>query len=726
MIGVLALGFLFAAPAYRQPGLPVADRVRDLLSRMTVPEKARQLDMYAGTAFIDKKLDNTHVAPDGRVQPAELEKLLGSLGAGSIHDLYPTPTVANEIQKWVIDHNRLGIPALFLEEGVHGYLGFRETVYPCSINLAATWDTALAQTTAGQIASEARANGVHMLLGPVLDVAREPRWGRIEEDFGEDAYLTGRLGASYVRGMQGDTLASDHTVISEPKHFAGHGSPEGGTNTSPVHAGEREVRSVFLRSFEPAIRESHARGVMAAYHEIDGVPCAGNPWLLTDVLRGEWGFGGFVLSDLGAIRELFDRHHIAATPGDAVRLAVRSGLDMQFYDFGHDVFQNALIEGIRDHKISMAELDRAAGHVLSVKFELGLFDHPFVDAGLNERVRRMPAHLATSLASARESVCLLKNAGGLLPLRKGAGKIAVIGTNAVNARLGDYTADQEVHADTLVDAIRQVDPSAISDSGEDISQAVTVAQSADIVVLGLGERGGISGEGSDRSDLSLPDHQEQLLEAVVKTGKPVVLVLTNGRPLALPWAAEHVPAIVEAFYPGEFGSRAIAEVLFGYVNPSGHLPISFPRSVGSIPDFYNHDPSRGQVYVDGNGEPIWPFGWGLSYSTFAFSHAKATVQGHEVTVTVDVKNDSNREGDEVAQLYLRPETSSVEMPVRNLKGFSRIHLKAGETQTVTFHLGRSELEIWGSKRKWEVEPGRVRVWVGDSSRADLSTEFTLP
>jgi beta-glucosidase len=722
MVLLLAL-IALAPPLYQRADAPVEDRIKDLLKRMTVEEKARQLDMYSGTEFIDKKLDDTHVAPDAHLREDVLKDRIGSLGMGSIHDIYPTPEIANAIQKWVIEHDRLGIPALFLEEGVHGYLGFGETVFPTSLAMAGAFDTQLAHDTSAAIAAEVRANGVHMILGPVLDVARDPRWGRIEEDFGEDPYLTGSLGGAYVKGMQGDSLATDHTVISEPKHFAGHGSPEGGLNTSPVHAGEREVRSIMLRSFEPAIREGHAMGVMAAYHEIDGVPCAGNSWLMTSVLRGEWGFRGFVLSDLGAINELWSRHHVAATREEAVRMAVTAGVDMQFYDFPHDVFQNALIS----KEMSREALDTAVSRVLRVKFELGLFDHPYVDPGLHPRVRRSEAHLNLSLKSAREAMCLLKNEGGLLPLKKDLPSIAVIGPNAASLRMGDYTAVQGVHAASMLDMIRQVSPKSqlLFDEGKDIDAAVAKAKQSSVVMLGLGERDGISGEGSDRSNLDLPDNQEALLEAVVATRKPVVLVLTNGRPLTISWAAAHVPAILEAWYPGEFGGLAIAETLFGDNNPAGRLPISFPRSVGAIPAYYNHDTSKDGKYVDGGMQALFPFGFGLSYTEFSYGNLQSLVKGTSATVSVDVTNTGTREGDDVVQLYLHADTSSVETPVRALKGFQRIHLAAGEKRTVTFRLTPYELEVWGAARKWSVEKGPRTIWVGGSSAASLRGKFVI-
>jgi beta-glucosidase len=717
---------------YRQADAPMDARVDDLLSRMTLEEKVRQLDLYAGAkALMDKQKpkDTTHATPDAAFVPEKAQQLLGTLGAGGIHDLYPMPEQANAIQKWVISHNRLGIPALFIEEGL---LGFDTgTVFPAPINLAATWNPEIARKTGAIIAAEARATGVHMILGPVLDVAREPRWGRVEEDFGEDAYLSGQFGLAYVRGMQGDSLSTDHTVISEPKHFVGHGSPEGGTNTSPVHIGERELRTVMLKSFEPALRQGHAMGVMAAYHEIDGMPVASDPFLLKDILRQEWGFQGFVLSDLGAIRRLYNTHYVAATPKDAVCMAIRAGVDMQFYDFDHNVFQQALIDCVHEGSLTQADLDRAVRSVLRVKFALGLFDNPFVDTGLNARVHRSSANLAVSLESARESMTLLKNDGNLLPLSKSVQRIAVIGPNADVARYGDYEKEENGERVSMLQGIRELVPqSTISfNAGHDIPSAVAIAKASDVVILGLGEWVGISGEGHDRTSLDLPGNQEQLLEAVMATGKPVVLVLENGRPLTIPWAKEHVPAILEAWYPGEFGGRAIAETLFGSNNPAGRLTISFPRSTGQLPDFYNSDPSRRAEYIDDDGKPLFPFGFGLSYTTFRYDHLSAVAPApsshDDIHVTVDVTNTGSREGDEVAQLYLRQDVASVETPRRSLEGFSRIHLRPQETQTVSFSVSQDQLAVWNVERKWAVEPGSFTVWAGGSSEASLATKFTL-
>lgn len=715
------------APLYRHADASVEQRVQDLLHRMTLEEKVRQLDLYSGVpALVDAHLDNTHATPDAQFVPAKAEELFGALGVGAIHDIYATPAQSNAIQAWVIAHNRLGIPTLFIEEALHGFN--KGTVFPTPLNLAATWNPSLAERTAAAIAAEARATGVDMILAPVLDLAREPRWGRVEEDFGEDAYLTSRMGLAYVRGAQGQSLATDHTVVAEPKHFAGHGSPEGGTNTSPVHMGERELRSTMLRGFEPAFREGHAWATMAAYHEIDGIPVTADPFLLKTILRGEWNFQGFVLSDLGAIRRLYDVHRVAASPKDASCMAVRSGVDMQFYDFDHDVFQKALVECAHEGSLPVADIDRAAGAVLRVKFELGLFDHPFVDAALNTTAFRSPEHLALSLESARQSMTLLRNEGNLLPLSPSVSHIAVIGPNTNVARYGDYEDEANGARISMLDGIRKLAPHAeiVFADGKQIDAAVAAARTADVVILGLGEWQGISGEGFDRSNLDLPGNQQQLLEAVMATGKPVVLVLQNGRPLTIGWAAAHVPAILEAWYPGEFGGQAIAETLFGLNNPAGRLTITFPRSTGQLPDFYNAAPSRMRKYMDDDGQPVFPFGFGLSYTTFKYEHVAATIAASgQIEVTVDVTNTGARESDEVAQLYVRQNVSSVETPDRTLAGFERIHLQPGATQRVVFRVPRSQLAIWNAAHTWAVEPGRYTVWTGGSSQATLSTTFDL-
>jgi beta-glucosidase len=697
---------------------------------MTLEEKVRQLDFYDGDESLQpglpKKGKRTPPGPEV-FSEARAEQLFGTLGAGAVHDVEPSAGLYNRMQRWLIDHNRLGIPALFVEEGLHGYSD--GTVFPAPIGLGATFDPGLAHDTAASIAAEMRSSGAAMVLAPVLDLAREPRWGRVEENFGEDTFLTTRMGVSYVQGAQGNSLATDHTIIAEPKHFAGHGSPEGGSNTSPVHMGERELRTTMLPPFEAAFREGHAMATMAAYHDIDGIPITADDYLLTTILRGEWGFHGFVLSDLGAIKRLETAHHVAGSPSDAICMAVHAGVDMQFYDYPHDVFQHALIDCLHDGRLKQGDLDRALSAILRVKFELGLFEKPYVDEALAAKQHRSTEHLTVSLRSARESITLLKNENGVLPLSKGLRRIAVLGPNGAAARYGDYEEEKNGLRISIVNGIRKLLPEATVsfDEGTDIQKALATARDADVIILALGEKQGISGEGFDRTNLDLPGNQEALLEAAVGTGKHVVLVLENGRPLTIGWAAEHVPAIVEAWYPGEFGGQAIAETLFGDINPAGRLPVSFPQTIGQLPDFYNDFSSRNHYYVDSNGKPLFPFGFGLSYTTFQYSafSLEAKPGGQDIIAKVTVTNTGTRSGDEVVQLYVRQDVSSVATPGRALKGFQRIPLEPGESRTIELRVPKQILAVWNRQHQWATEPGKYTAWVGGSSMTTLSAGFQL-
>lgn len=749
-----------ADPAYKNPGLPVEERVSDLLVRMTLEEKVRQLDMYTGlnTLLEREQFDlpphfgpkagdihapnpegiftgnPTHAKADAKLNTALAEKVLGNLGVGCLHDIYPRPRLYNEIQKWVIESNRLGIPALIFEEGLHGYMQFDQTLFPQSINLSSTWNRELARKTGAAIAAEARSNGVHMILGPVLDLARDARWGRTEETFGEDPFLTGQLGLEFVLGMQGKSLADDNAVIAEPKHFAGHGSPESGLNTSPAHIGEREMRSLMLKSFEPAVREGKAMGIMAAYHDIDGLPVTANPWLLNQVLRDEWGFQGIVVADASAIRRLEKVHMVAPTMQDAVCLALNSGVDVQFLDYPNEGYQSSIIKGVKLGKVSMATLDAAVSRVLRAKFLLGLFEKPFVDESLDAKVRRSPEHLALSLEVARQSMCLLKNEGNLLPLDPSKLEtIAIIGPNANISRNGGY-AEYAIESPEggILEAAKKFAVSStriLFDPGKEIASAVEIAKQADVVILGLGEKQGISGENFDRLDLNLPGNQQELLEAVVATGKPVVLVLMNGRPLSITWAAKHVPAILEAWYPAEFGGRAIVETIFGKNNPSGRLTVSIPKHVGQLPVYYNHFPTKNKNYVEGDMHPLFVFGHGLSYTTFRYSalRTKSPAPGSkdDVEVTFLLENTGKRSGTEVVQAYVRKPFASVATPVKALKAFDRISLEPGEKKTVTLRIKQADLALWNAQGKWEIEPGDYVVAVGGSSAATMNTGFQI-
>ncbi|BDI32032.1 glycoside hydrolase family 3 [Capsulimonas corticalis] len=879
--GVLAADLLTtrsetAKAPYWNRALPESERIADLLGRMTLLEKARQLDLYMGEHFVDRMRNHTMMALDARFDEASAEALLGDAGVGAIHDLYPpTSEVPNAVQDWLRRTSRLGIPALFAEEALHGLCTPGNTAFPQSIGLASTWNPALIEKVGAVVGAEMRSANIHFAFGPVFDVARDPRWGRTEETYGEDAHLVARIGVAFIQGMQGETLASDHTAAAEPKHFAGHGAPEGGRNTAPLHAGPREMAETMLPPFEAAIRECGVLGIMCAYHEIDGVPCAANGDLLTGILRDQWGFEGMVLSDLGAIRLLLERHRVAADPADAVRQALTAGMDMQYYDFDHKVFEDAIIDGVESGKLTIEVVDQAVSRVLRLKFRLGLFENPKIDTTLAARVKLSAEHRAVNLQAARESICLLKNDGAALPLRKDFARIAVLGPNASQARSGDYSssgagdaisllkgvqsavspatevlfadgtgasvsasalpehwlsheggaglraelfASVDMEADPLVrrvdstidfnwvaalpaagmpvdgfsvrwsgtlapditaDGFLSIPPQDImhvwldgdlvlsswepgaplqkpislvagrsyaltveyrkmsggasvrvgwaAKSG-DLEAAVALARSADVAIIALGEPPGISGEGMDRSNIDLPKDQMQLLKAVHATGTPVVVVLMNGRPLTINWAAEHIPAIVEAWYPAEVGGEALAEVLFGDYNPAGRLPVTFPKSIGQLPLTYDHKHSTEARYVDLDWRPLFPFGHGLSYTQFEYSNLE--VQPVEsvatkFTVSVTVTNTGERDGDEVVQLYLRDVVASVTTPVRLLKAFERIHLKAGEQMRLSFSLGHRELSLIDRNLNRVVEPGAFEVYVGGSSDATLTAEFRI-
>lgn len=864
---------------YRRAELPIDARVRDLISRMTVEEKARQLDMYMGSNVVDKMQSHTVIAEDGVFVPEMAEAVLGDVGMGGIHDLYPrSAETSNAIQAWLRDHSRLGIPALFIEEGLHGISAPGHTVFPQSIATAGTWNPENAREIGAAIAAEMRAVNVHVSLSPVLDLPRDFRWGRTEETFGEDPLIIGRMGTAYVQGMQGDSLATDHTIVAEPKHFAAHGAPEAGVNQSPVHVGKRELHSMYLPGFKAAFTEGKAMGVMCAYHEIDGIPCASNHKLLTEILRDEWGFEGVAFTDLGAIAQLEHKHFVARDSCDAICQAISAGMDMQFYDYPHDVFQGSIVEAAASGQLPMEVLDRAVGRVLGLKFRLGLFDNPFIDPALKARVNMCQSHMDTALKTAREAICLLKNEGDVLPLRKDLATIAVIGPNADSVRLGDYVQPGDRHMDSLLDGVKalvsdktnivhvngtssgetslqaipanwlrqpnggrglrgeyfakpsfegkphltRVDPTidfnwavalpaegmppdrfsvrwegamvpdqtvqgrlglisqdhmrlwidddliidcwegsgsaahafsftagreyklrleyekrgggamvALGWSAEvdELHKAVEAAREADVAIVALGDTDKTCGEGIDRATLDLPGDQLGLLKAVHATGTPVVLVLQNGRPLTINWEAEHIPAILEAWYLGERGGRAMAEVLFGDYNPAGRLPVTFPKSIGQLPIYYNQMPSLRGRYVEIDHEPLFKFGFGLSYTTFAYENLtvspdKITADG-AVTVSVDVRNTGKRAGDEVVQLYVRDSVASVTTPVRSLKGFSRIHLKPGEKRTVTFELAAADLAILDRSYKWVTEPGMFSVAVGGSSAPVLDKEFEV-
>lgn len=710
---------------YRIKSLPVEQRVNDLLSRMTKEEKIKQLDMYHGNEI--SPMGNAHEATV--YSEVMLEKAIGNFSVGSIHDFYPAyASLSNKVQHYAITHSRLGIPILFIEEGLHGYLREGSTFFPIPLGLASTWDRSLIYKVGHSIAAEARAGGTDMILGPLLGLSRDPRWGRMEETFGEDTYLVSEIGLSMVKGMQGGDVSRPDAVISEPKHFAVHSIPEAGSNTGPVNIGEREIRSDYLPTFEKAVKQGGALGIMAAYHEIDGIPMVDNKWLLTDLLRKKWGFNGFVLSDLGAIRMSIDNHHVAKDPTDALAQTLNAGLNMQFYDFSHTDFERSIDNALHKHMISSARLDSAVADILRVKFLLGLFDKPYVDTTIANKVIHDDIHQQIALKAAQESICLLKNDKHILPLTN-IKKIAVIGPLAKSNYLGGYSN----HADTavsLLSGLRQRANSNIqinysegiskTNKEQALQDATNLVRNSDVAIVALGEIPQEVGERNDRADLNLDSAQLRLVQSIRQTGKPVVAILMNGRALTINVVAAEIPAIVEGWFGGEKSGLAIADVLLGNINPSGKLPVTFPRSVGQIPFYYSHHPTSYHKYVDEKDTPLFPFGYGLSYTTFQYSDLKLPAQpvSHDgnFIISLNVKNTGSVVGDEVVQLYIRDEVSSVTTPVKALKGFRRVSLYPGEVKKVVFKLNAfNALALWNREMQNVVEPGKFKVMIGSSS-----------
>jgi len=710
---------------YKNSNLIVEERVQDLLLRMTLDEKIKQLDMYRGW----------DIAPMGQLHEATIydeamiAKTLGNNSVGSIHDFYPAyASLSNKVQRYIIEHSRLGIPVMFIEEGLHGYSGKGSTSFPIPLALSATWDTALIYKVGRSIATETRANGTDMILGPLLDIARDPRWGRMEETFGEDTYLVSEIGLAMVRGLQNGDVSKQNTVVSDPKHFAVHGIPEAGSNTTPVNIGIREIRSTYLPTFEKAVKQGGALGMMAAYHEIDGIPMVDNKWLLTDVLRKEWGFKGFVLSDLGAIKLSLENHQVAKNRTDALVQTINAGLSMQFYDFGHDEFLHSIDSAIQNKQIAQTCLDSAVGDVLRVKFLLGLFDHPYIDTTLWGKEKNSNEHQQAALKAAQESICLLKNEHNVLPL-KNSNKIALIGPMAQSNYLGGYSNTEDTAVSLLTGLKQRIGTngsvefaSGISktDSAVVLQHAIELANKSDVAIVAIGEDLLQVGEGKDRANLDLGDAQLNLIKAIQQTGKPVVVVLMNGRALCINWVTENIPAIVEGWFGGEKSGLAMADVLLGNVNPGGKLPVTFPRSVGQIPFYYSHKPTSYHKYVDEKDTPLYPFGFGLSYTTFKYTDLElpTTSIGMDSIFYIKMKitNTGKSAGDEVVQLYIRDVLASVTTPEKALKAFNRVHLQPGETKEVVFKLNAKEaLSIWNRQMQNVIEPGDFKIMIGSSS-----------
>jgi beta-glucosidase len=757
---------------YLDAELPVERRVADLLSRMTLEEKAAQMvgiwqrkaDLLvdaAGRFDLEKAragFANGHgLGQVGRPSDA------GSSGHEPEKGRRPRAQaeLTNAIQRFFMEETRLGIPVIFHEECLHGQAAVGATSFPQPIALAATFDPARVEALYAMTAEEARVRGTHQALTPVVDVARDPRWGRVEETFGEDPFLVARMGTAAVRGFQGDGTFHDRKhLMATLKHFVAHGQPEAGMNCGPVNVSLRELREIFLPPFESAIRDAGAASVMASYNEVDGVPSHANRWLLRDVLREEWGFEGFVVSDYYALWELHDRpdthgHHVAADKREACALAVRAGVNIELPE--PDCYTH-LVDLVNAGSLSETELDDLVAPMLAWKFRFGLFDDPYVDPDAADRIVGSDANRALALQAAREAITLLKNDGGVVPLSPDTlGSIAVIGPNADRSLLGGYSGVPD-HDISVLEGIRarvgdtmQVrysegcritvggswneDEVVPSDPEEDrrlIAEAVELAERCDVVVLAIGGNEQTSREAwsrghmGDRTSLALVGRQEELVDALVATGKPIVAFLFNGRPLSIVQLSERVPAVFECWYLGQETGHAVADALFGDINPGGKLPITIPRSVGHLPAFYNHKPSARRGYLWDDVSPLYAFGYGLSYTTFRLDDVRleeAEIPRDGATrALVDVTNTGERAGTEVVQLYIRDRVSSVTRPVKELKGFRRIELQPGESETVALDITAESLAFHDLDMDYVVEPGDFDIMIGTSSRdRDLQT-----
>ena len=757
---VCTLGFTQSSPslpAYKDPSLSIDIRLSDLLSRMTLEEKVGQLLCPLGWEMYE--IHGSEVHPSGKFKQLIKERNAGMLWATYRADPWTKKTLANglnpelsakagnALQKYVMENTRLGIPMFLAEEAPHGHMAIGATVFPTGIGMAATWSPELVKEVGQVIAKEIRSQGGHISYGPVLDLTRDPRWSRVEETFGEDPVLSGILGASMVDGLGGGNLSQKYATIATLKHFLAYAVPEGGQNGNYASVGIRDLHQNFLPPFRKAI-DSGALSVMTSYNSIDGIPCTSNHYLLTQLLRNEWKFCGFVVSDLYSIEGIHESHFVALTKENAAIQSVTAGVDV---DLGGDAYTN-LCHAVQSGQMDKAVIDTAVCRVLRMKFEVGLFEHPYVDPKIAAKTVRRKEHIELARKIAQSSITLLKNENSILPLSKTINKVAVIGPNADNRynMLGDYTAPQEdSNVKTVLDGIltklspfrvEYVRGCAIRDTTvNEIEQAIEAARRSEVVIVVVGgssardfktsyketgaavaEEGSVSdmecGEGFDRASLSLLGRQQELLESLQKTGKPLIVVYIEGRPLEKNWASEYADALLTAYYPGQEGGNAIADVLFGDYNPSGRLPISVPRSVGQIPVYYNQKAPRNHDYVEVSSSPLYSFGYGMSYTTFEYSDLQVVQKSARCfEVSFKVKNTGKYDGEEVSQLYMRDEYASVVQPMKQLKHFERFHLKKGEEKKVTFVLTEEDFFLVNYTLKKVVESGNFHLMIGAAS-----------
>lgn len=731
---------------YQDKTLSPETRAKDLVSRMSLPEKAAQTCMLRGVEYATKPSPkhDCSVEPDTDFYWDKLLADFGTDGFGFVHDMYATPAAFNRLQRHFVESSRWGIPAVFTGEALHGITGLRGTVFPVPLNFGATFDPELVEQIGGAIGAETRALGMQEILAPNLDVAREPRWGRIEETFGEDTCLSSKMAAAIIRGEQKGDISRPDAVVAEPKHYCVHGIAEGGTNCSHARAGRREVESCYLPVFEAGIREGGAYNVMVSYNSVDGDPLMCSEWYLKDVLKDRFGLRGYSRSDWWGVAKLKNGHRVVSTDKDAICLAMKNGLDVQGCDYTPQFWKRTVIELVQEGRLSMERLDDIVTRVLRVKFQLGLFDRPYTDETAWERVVRCDAHRDIALEAARKSLVLLKN-DGILPL-KDVSSVALIGPSSGVQRLGGYSSIPQFHVPSVYEelktlvgddiTVRQCSGCGISSEsgprivdgqphlnrqGEEtiadaLEEAVEIARESDAIVFVGGDDTVTSGEGRDRCELTLYGRQRELLERLAALGKPLVLVLENGKPLELSRETELCDAILMTFFGGEQGARAIAEALLGHISPGGKLPISLPRSSTRIPCYYSMLPGGDLQFLEGPKGPLYAFGHGLSYAAFAYSDLRIEKTGPvEVSVTCTVTNTGTVEADEVVQLYIDDVDSSVVTPLKLLKDFRRISLAPGEGREVRFPLGYDHFKLMDIRYNWTVEPGRFRILIGSGS-----------
>ncbi len=700
----------------------IDQRIDDLLSRMTLDEKVGQLVQYSG--FTDDR------AAD--IREGRIGSLFNVTGADN----------TNRVQRIAVEESRLGIPLLFGLDVIHGF----RTIFPIPLATASSWDPELVTTLEAIAAREARAAGVHWTFAPMIDIARDPRWGRIIEGAGEDPYLGSVMAAARVKGFQGDDVAATDRILACLKHYVAYGAAFGGRDYNSVDMSERSLREIYLAPFKAGV-EAGAGSVMSAFNLLNGVPTTANKFTINRILRGEWGFDGLIVSDWNSVGELII-HGYAADAPDAARLALEATIDM---DMMGGIYAGQLADLVRTDVIPEALLDESVRRVLRTKFMLGLFDNPYADPATETAVILRDDHVAAARDAARKSMVLLKNEGALLPLSEDIGSIAVIGPLADNQAdlLGAWhTLGQPQDVVTAIAGIRDragptttityAQGSTITEpEREGFAEAVEAARNADVALVIVGEREFETGEAASRTSLDLPGVQQDLIEAIQETGTPVVAVIMSGRPLAIPWLAENVPAILQAWQPGIQGGNALADVLWGHFNPSGKLTVSFPRSVGQVPVYYSRDntgrpPADAKFtsrYLDSPNTPLYPFGHGLSYTTFEYGDlvlsADTITQNDTLLVSATVRNTGDVAGAEVVQLYIRDLVASVVRPVKELKGFTKIYLEPGEQQTVQFTLRPRQLGFFDQEMLWVVEPGVFNLWVGWSSDEGLEGSFVV-